>query len=62
MLYFRTDRQNDHVSSILDSFEDKLYSYAVAYENPQVNITVNSDRVIAKEVVLNHSSQIDVNF
>ncbi|PAV91436.1 hypothetical protein WR25_06406 isoform G [Diploscapter pachys] len=58
VLYFRTDRQNDHVSNILDSFEDKLHSYATTYENPQVNITVNSDRVIAKEVRRNGMSAI----
>ncbi|PAV91531.1 hypothetical protein WR25_24572 [Diploscapter pachys] len=58
VLYFRTDRQNDHISNILDSFEDKLYSYAMTYENPQVNITVNSDRVIAKEVRRNGMSAI----
>ncbi|KAK6758404.1 hypothetical protein RB195_015926 [Necator americanus] len=50
VLYFRTDRQNDEVASSLRSWETSMFDYVEHFQHPILNITCNSDALIAREV------------
>ncbi|CAI4225069.1 unnamed protein product [Auanema sp. JU1783] len=53
VLYFRTDRQNEIIADTLSRWEYKLFDYVEHFQHPILNITVNSDSMIAKEVRAN---------
>ncbi|CAI5453366.1 unnamed protein product [Caenorhabditis angaria] len=58
VLYFRTDRQNPQVSGLIDRWEQNLFDYAEHFDHPTLNMTINSDAMIAREVRINGFSCI----
>ncbi|RCN39422.1 patched family protein [Ancylostoma caninum] len=50
VLYFRTDRQNEEVASSLQSWETSMFDYVEHFQHPILNVTCNSDALIAREV------------
>ncbi|CAB3398104.1 unnamed protein product [Caenorhabditis bovis] len=58
VLYFRTDRQSPQVSALIDRWERSLFDYAEHFQHPTLNMTINSDAMIAKEVRSNGLSCI----
>ncbi|CTQ86901.1 SSD domain-containing protein [Caenorhabditis elegans] len=53
VLYFRTDRQTTEVSQVLNNWETSLFDYVENFDHPFLNMTVNSDAMIAREVRTN---------
>ncbi|KIH45172.1 hypothetical protein ANCDUO_24791, partial [Ancylostoma duodenale] len=49
VLYFRTDRQNEEVASSLQSWETSMFDYVEHFQHPILNVTCNSDALIARE-------------
>ncbi|EYC06618.1 hypothetical protein Y032_0075g989 [Ancylostoma ceylanicum] len=50
VLYFRTDRQNEEVATSLQSWETSMFDYVEHFQHPILNVTCNSDALIAREV------------
>ncbi|CAL2043930.1 unnamed protein product [Caenorhabditis brenneri] len=53
VLYFRTDRQTPQISSVINEWERSLFDYVEHFDHPTLNMTVNSDAMIAREVRTN---------
>ncbi|KAF8385642.1 ptr-16 [Pristionchus pacificus] len=60
MLYFRTDKLNEEVASTLDRWEKSMFNYASNFSlsHQRLNMTCNSDGMIAQEVRRNGMSCI----
>ncbi|GMS80092.1 hypothetical protein PENTCL1PPCAC_2267, partial [Pristionchus entomophagus] len=60
MLYFRTDKQNEEISATLDRWEKNIFQFAANFSlsHPRLNMTCNSDGMIAQEVRRNGMSCI----
>ncbi|XGW06923.1 hypothetical protein V3C99_016883, partial [Haemonchus contortus] len=58
VLYFRTDRQNEEVASSLQWWESRMFDYIENFQHPVLNVTCNSDALIAREVRRNGMSCI----
>lgn len=50
VLYFRTDRQSEEVAASLNRWETSMFDYVEHFQHPVLNITCNSDALIAREV------------
>uniref|UniRef100_A0A8R1DPB4 SSD domain-containing protein n=2 Tax=Caenorhabditis japonica TaxID=281687 RepID=A0A8R1DPB4_CAEJA len=50
VLYFRTDRQTPQISAVINRWEKSLFDYVENFEHPFLNMTLNSDAMIAREV------------
>lgn len=53
VLYFRTDRQTPEISNVINKWEQNLFDYVAHFDHPTLNMTVNSDAMIAREVRTN---------
>lgn len=53
VLYFRTDRQNPQISAVINDWEQKMFAFSENFEHPILNMTINSDAMIAREVRVN---------
>uniref|UniRef100_A0A158P8C5 SSD domain-containing protein n=1 Tax=Angiostrongylus cantonensis TaxID=6313 RepID=A0A158P8C5_ANGCA len=50
VLYFRTDRQSEENAKNLQRWESSIFDYVEQFQHPVLNITCNSDALIAREV------------
>ncbi|WKY12896.1 hypothetical protein Q1695_004034 [Nippostrongylus brasiliensis] len=58
VLYFRTDRRSAEVATSLKRWESSVFDYVEHFQHPVLNMTCNSDALIAREVRSNGLSCI----